>query len=70
MKVKELFPKFSLEFPFIFVSNFTRICVQFPLIFLNFGSIFFISLFQKNNVTIAKIIIFQNEYLKFSRHEK
>ncbi len=30
----------------------------------------YISLFQKNNVTTAKIIIFQNEHLKFSRHEK
>ncbi len=28
------------------------------------------SLLQKNNVTTAKIIIFQNKHLKFSRHEK
>ncbi len=29
-----------------------------------------ISLLQKNTVTTAKIIIFQNERLKFLRHEK
>ncbi len=29
-----------------------------------------IPLLQKNNVTTAKIIIFRNERLKFSKHEK
>ncbi len=29
-----------------------------------------ILLLQKNNITTAKIIIFQTERLKFSRHEK
>ncbi len=50
----------------IFSQNFC------PEIFLAFAFKIseYISLLQKNNVTTAKIIIFQNECLKFSRHEK
>ncbi len=36
----------------------------------NSSQIKHISLLQKNNVATAKIIIFQNEHLKFSKHEK